>query len=198
MNLEDLGRALSSRPFGTLERSAIGPGYRGLPGAFTPAAVLVPLFEAGGEPRVLLTRRRGDLRRHPGQISFPGGRVDEGDPDSLSAALREAREEVGIEPGDVAVLGRLSETLVVMTGFLLTPWVGLVPYPYPWVANPGEVAEVIEAPLADLERAGAHWTETREVHGMVHELHFFTLGKDTIWGATARILFELLTVGRSA
>jgi len=198
MNLEDLGRALSVRAFGTLDLSAIGPRYRTLPGALAPAAVLVPLFLAGGEPRVLLTRRRRDLRHHPGQISFPGGRVEPGDPDALAAALREAREEVGIAEADVAVLGRLSETLAVQTGFLLTPWVGVVPYPYPWAPDPGEVAEVLEVSLAELERTDAHWTEAREVHGMVHELHFFRRGKDTIWGATARILFELLTVGRPA
>ncbi|HVP69457.1 MAG TPA: CoA pyrophosphatase [Anaeromyxobacteraceae bacterium] len=198
MTLADLRRALAARAFGTLDSSALPEAYRRSEGALRPAAVLVPLFERHGELQVLLTRRRPDLRLHPGQISFPGGRLDPGDPDTLAAALREAREEVGLEPARVEVIGRLSETLVVVTGFRLTPWVGVVPYPYPWAPDPGEVAEVLEVSLAGLARPDAHWTEPREAHGMLHEVHFFALGKDTIWGATARILFELLSLGRHA
>lgn len=118
--------------------------------------------------------------------------------DSLSAALREAREEVGIDPADVELLGRLSEALVIVTGFRLTPWVGVVPYPYRWTPHPGEVAETLEVPVAELLRPGAHRTEKREVHGMLHEVHFFTLGPDTVWGATARVLAELLSAWRPA
>ncbi|HTP50393.1 MAG TPA: CoA pyrophosphatase [Anaeromyxobacteraceae bacterium] len=197
MRLEDLRRALRARAFANLDLSTISPEYRRSEGALREAAVLVPLFLRDGEPWVLLTRRSHVLGRHPGQISFPGGRVDPGE-ESLAAALREAKEEVGVAPSDVGVLGRLSEVLVILTGFRLTPWVGVVPYPYPWVAHPGEVAETLEVPVALLERPGAHRTAMREAHGMSHEVHFYTLGKDSIWGATARVLFELLSVWRRA
>lgn len=198
MTLAGLRVALEGRVPGRLDLEAISPEYRQSEGALREAAVLVPLFEKAGRATVLLTRRRADLRRHAGQISFPGGRVDAGDEDTLAAALREAREEVGLEPSQVEVLGRLSETLVVVTGFRLTPWVARVPYPYPFTAHPGEVEEILEVPLAELGRPGAHRTEMREAFGMRHEIHFFSLGRDTIWGATARILSELLGVWRTA
>lgn len=198
MTLAALRVALEGRAPARLDLDAISPGYRQSEGALREAAALVALFEKAGQPAVLLTRRRADLRRHAGQISFPGGRVDAGDRDTLAAALREAREEVGLEPSQVEVLGRLSETLVVMTGFRLTPWVARVPYPYPFTAHPGEVEEILEVPLAELVRPGVHRTETREAFGMLHEVHFFSLGKDTVWGATARILSELLGVWRAA
>ncbi|HYQ81054.1 MAG TPA: CoA pyrophosphatase [Anaeromyxobacteraceae bacterium] len=176
--------------------AAISPQYLESEGALRPAAVLVPLFDKAGATHVLMTRRRADLRRHAGQISFPGGRVDPDDESTLAAALREAEEEVGLDRREVEVLGELSEQLVVVTGFRLTPWVGRVPYPYPFVPHPGEVDEIMEVPLDLLVRPGAHRTETREAFGMLHEVHFFSLGRDTIWGATARVLSELLAVWR--
>ena len=196
MTFEDLRAALAGRAPRRLDPAAISPEYLQTEGALRPAAVLVPLFEKDGAAHVLLTRRRADLRRHAGQISFPGGRIDEGDESTLSAALREAQEEVGLDPRRVEVLGELSEQLVVVTGFRLTPWVGRVPYPYPFAPHPGEVEEILEVPLDLLARPGAHRTETREAFGMLHEVHFFSLGRDTVWGATARVLSELLAIWR--
>jgi 8-oxo-dGTP pyrophosphatase MutT (NUDIX family) len=198
MRVGDLRRALAGRPFSTLDLSRVSPAYRSSEGALSEAAVLVPVFEKGGAGHVLLMRRRPDLRRHPGQISFPGGTLEAADADALSAALREAHEEVGIAPADVEVLGRLGEALVVTTGFRLTPWVGAVPYPYRWSVQADEVAGLLEIPIAELERPGAHRTEIREAYGMQHEVHFFTVGDGTVWGATARVLAELVSVWRDA
>jgi 8-oxo-dGTP pyrophosphatase MutT (NUDIX family) len=194
MSFARLRAALAARRPALLDLARISPDYRRSAGALREAAVLVPLFLKAEEPHVLLTRRCEGLRHHAGQISFPGGRVDPQDRDSLATALREADEEVGLAPGHVDVLGRLSEQLVVVTGFRLTPWVGSVPYPYPFRLHPGEVEEILEAPLAELARPGAHRTEAREAYGMLHEVHFYELGGEAIWGATARVLHELLAI----
>ncbi len=162
-------------------------------GGLRHAAVLVPLFEHAGEAHVMLTRRRHDLNRHAGQVSFPGGRIEAGE-EPLSAALREAQEEVGLDPTRVEVLGRLDETLVLVTGFRLTPWVGLVPYPYPYLAHPAEVEGILYVPLSALARPGVHRIEEREAYGDLHEVHFYDLPEVTIWGATARVLHQLLTL----
>jgi 8-oxo-dGTP pyrophosphatase MutT (NUDIX family) len=198
MTLEGLRRALAGRPFGRLDVAALAPHYRESVGALAEAAVLVPVFVRDGEPHVLMTRRRDDLRLHPGQVSFPGGRIEADDRDALAAALREAREEIGLDPADVEVVGRLGEALVVLSGFRLTPWVGVVPYPYPYVAQPDEVAGLIELSVADLLAPGTHRTGTREAFGMVHEVHTFVVRGTEVWGASARILHELLTAWRSA
>ena len=204
MKMEALRRALGTRPREDLQLRAIEPG-EAPPGGFVRAAVLVPLFEYESEAHVLLTRRRGDLRRHPGQVSFPGGRMEPGE-DSLTAALRESQEEIGLDPSRVDVLGRLDDTIVLATGFRLTPWVGLVPYPYPYMGHPGEVEEILYVPLAALARPGVHHTEERvereppgsgaapaPAHdGELRLVHFYELPALTIWGATARVLNKLL------
>ena len=198
MSLDALRRFLAGRPAALLDLSAISPAYRDSPGALAEAAVLVPVYERDGAPHVLMTRRREDLRLHPGQISFPGGRIEPGDADPRAAALREAEEEIGLRPSHVEVLGRLSETLVVLSGFRLTPWVGVVPYPYPYVAQPEEVAGLVELSVHDLLAPGSHRIGTREAYGMVHEVHTYEVGGNVVWGASARILHELLTAWRRA
>jgi 8-oxo-dGTP pyrophosphatase MutT (NUDIX family) len=196
MSLEALRAALGARVPGVAPVDAIAAEHRPR-GGFALAAALVPLHEKDGAPHVLLTRRTRHLRRHAGQISFPGGRCDPGE-DHLSAALREAREEIGLDPARVEVLGRLSEALVLTSAFRLTPWVASVPYPYAYVAAPHEVEELLHVPLARLLEPGVHRTERREAYGMLVDVHYFTLGDETIWGATARILAELVAVWRAS
>ena len=181
------GRVPGSFPFDRLRPEHLPPG------GLARAAVLVPLFEHDGEPHVLLTVRPGHLKRHAGQVSFPGGRVEEGE-DPRAAALREAEEEIGLERARVELLGQLDETLVLTSGFRLTPWVAVVPYPYPYAARPGEVEAILYLPLSALARPGAHRTEHRDAYGERHLVHFYDLPGLTIWGATARILDQLLVL----
>jgi 8-oxo-dGTP pyrophosphatase MutT (NUDIX family) len=192
--LERLRAALAGRVPRTAPVDRISPEH--LPaGGFAAAANLVPLHTKDGELHVLLTRRPKHMRRHAGQLSVPGGRLEPGE-DARAAALREAREEIGLHPDDADVLGRLSETLVLQSAFRLTPWVASVPYPYPWAADPREVEEILHVPLSALERPGVHRVEPREAYGMRLDVHFFTLGDDLLWGATARIVWELLEIRR--
>lgn len=190
MTVAGLRAALETRVPGGFPFDRLRPEH--LPdGGLARAAVLVPVFEHAGEPHVLLTVRPGHLRRHAGQVSFPGGRIEEGE-EARAAALREAEEEVGLPPAEVEVLGQLDETLVLASGFRLTPWVGVVPYPYPYVARPGEVEAILYVPVPALARPGVHRTEHRDAYGERHLVHFYDLPGLTVWGATARILHQLL------
>ena len=149
------------------------------------AAVLVPLFIRAGEPHVLFTKRPSTLRTHAGQISFPGGGRDEVDPTPLHTALREANEELGIPPGRVQVLGMLEE-IPTITSFRVRPFVGAIPPDLRYVPNPEEIEEIIEVPLA--------WLMNPAIQRMENNIYYFEYGRHTIWGATARILRNLLEV----
>lgn len=196
MTFERLRRALAARTPGVAPVDRIAPEHLP-PGGFARAAALVPLHEKDGELHVVLTRRPKHMRRHAGQLSVPGGRIDDGEA-PLDAALREAEEEIGLPRSRIEVLGSLSETLVLQTAFRLTPWVASVPYPFPYVPDPGEVEEILHVPLAALERPGVHRVEPREAYGMRLDVHYFTVGEDLLWGATARVIVELMGVWRQS
>lgn len=196
MTVERLRAALAARTPGVAPVDRVTPEHLP-PGGFARAATLVVVDERSGEPHLLITRRPRHMRRHAGQLSFPGGRLEPGE-ETLDAALREAREEVGLDPGRADVLGRLSETLVLQSAFRLTPWVASVPYPYPYVADPREVDQILHVPLSALLRPGAHRVERREAYGVNVDVHYFDLGGEVLWGATARITWELLGIWRTA
>lgn len=156
----------------------------------TPAAVLVALVERVEGLTVLLTRRTAHLQDHAGQISFPGGRVEPGDRDAVATALREAEEEVGLPRACVTPLGRL-DTYVTRTGFEVTPVVGLVAPPPALAADPFEVAEVFEVPLAFIVDPASRQRHSRLYAGRTRYFYVFSWHDHYIWGATAGMLVNL-------
>lgn len=155
-----------------------------------PAAVLVPLVPRDGELTVLLTRRTDHLHHHPGQISFPGGRVEDTDVSPVMTALRETEEEIGLDPDRVELLGELPEYCT-GTGFRVTPVVGLVHPPFELRLDDFEVAEAFEVPLAHFLDPLNHQRHHMEYQGRMREYYAMPYGDYFIWGATAGILVSL-------
>ena len=153
------------------------------------AAVLVPLFEQDGLHAVF-TRRRHDLRRHAGEISFPGGRRDEGDSHLCETALRETYEEIGLPPDAVELLGALQPTPTFVTNYAIYPFVGLIEPGFAWVLQETEVGQVLELPLESVRRGYARRRLVRR--GMPFRTDTYEVGGHLIWGATARIVADLL------
>jgi 8-oxo-dGTP pyrophosphatase MutT (NUDIX family) len=154
-----------------------------------PAAVLVPLVD-GPEPSIVFTKRTEDLSRHPGEISFPGGLSHDEDPDLLATALRETEEELGLSPDLVDVLGSLEPLQTFTSGFTIMPFVGAIEADPVFTANPAEIAEVLEAPVAKLLEIEAPMSWSR--NGRTWWGYVYELDGHTIWGATARILHDFL------
>jgi 8-oxo-dGTP pyrophosphatase MutT (NUDIX family) len=157
------------------------------------AAVLALLYPGTGGLNLVLTRRTEALANHRGQISFPGGSLDNGETVEV-AALREAEEELGIQPGDPEILGRLSPLYIPHSGFCVYPVVAYMAQRPHFTANPDEVAEVIEIPLAHLLSPATCFQETWELRGAPVRVPFFAVGPHKVWGATAMMLSELLAV----
>jgi len=151
------------------------------------AAVLVPLLKVDDGLRVILTKRSSALKHHPGQIAFPGGKADEGDENANATALREASEEIGLNPGNVAILGRLSGHETV-TGFNVTPVVARVLQPFDPVPEPSEVDEVFSVPLSHVTGTAQFSVQSRRWRGQRRFYFSVPYGPYYIWGATARIL----------
>ena len=161
----------------------------------TVAAVLVPLLAVDGEPSLLFTRRSNRLPHHQGQIAFPGGRhhPDE-DADLVATALREAHEEIGVDPLDVRLLGALDDIETVSTRFLITPYVGVLPHPYAFRPCPAEVDAIFTVPLRVLAAPDAERREIWEFDGRRVPIDTCPVDGHVIWGATLRITRNLLRV----
>lgn len=159
-------------------------------GGRTEAAVLVPLYVADDEPHLVFTKRRADLDRHAGEISFPGGRQDFPDEDLRVTALREAEEEIGLPREDVELVGALPPTGTFVTGFRIHPFVGTITPGHEWVLAPMEVDVVLELRLVDLIRG----FEMRRLlrRGVPIKTPTYTVHGHLVWGATARILQNLI------
>ena len=158
-----------------------------------PAAVLVPVVNQPDGPTVMLTQRTAHLHDHAGQISFPGGRVDEGDADRVFTALREAHEEIGMDPGRVQILGQLPD-YDIPTGFRVTPIVGWIEPPFEVRPDPVEVADVFEVPLEFFLDPANHQRPEDIKNGRVRHYYSMPYGERNIWGATAGMLHSLYRI----
>lgn len=161
-----------------------------------PAAVLIPFLRQENEWHVLFTRRHAGLAEHSGQVAFPGGRAEPDDPDPETTALREAKEEIGLRPEDVQVLGRLND-FVTITNYRVTPVVGVMPWPYPLVLNPEEVSRVFTIPLRWLADPAHRKERPRALPAplaKVNVIYFDLYDGELLWGVSARFTVALLEV----
>jgi 8-oxo-dGTP pyrophosphatase MutT (NUDIX family) len=154
------------------------------------AAVLVPLHMKQGVVHAVFTRRHHDLPRHAGEISFPGGRRDAGDADLIATALRETHEEVGLPADSVQVIGALEPIPTIVTGYGIHPFVGIVPGNFRWTPSDGEVAAVIDLPLPAV--AAGYGRRRLVRRGAAIRTDTYVVDEHMIWGATARIVSDLL------
>jgi 8-oxo-dGTP pyrophosphatase MutT (NUDIX family) len=171
-------------------RQADRPGFR-------QAAVLLPLYQEEAGPHLVLTKRTELVPTHKGQISFPGGGFEEADGDLLTTALREAREEIGLRPEDVKIVGALDDTVTVTSRHVVRPFVGIVPHAYPYRLDPFEIERLIHLPISALLCGAPFREETWEREGGPVTVFFYDHEGDTVWGLTARILKQFIeTVGK--
>jgi 8-oxo-dGTP pyrophosphatase MutT (NUDIX family) len=155
------------------------------------SAVLVPLFYSGGQYHVLFTKRSSQVDFHRGQVCFPGGRPEPRDSSLLQTALREAEEEVGLEAKDVEILGGLDDTPTLTSGYIISPFVAVISYPYHFKADPREVEEIFSVPLSALmDEANVRQDKNGLGYTYEYEGHI-------IWGATARIIKQFTELLKS-
>jgi 8-oxo-dGTP pyrophosphatase MutT (NUDIX family) len=161
------------------------------------AAVLLPLFKNTTDYHLVFTKRTETVRYHKGQVSFPGGSFEPADGDLLTTALRESYEEVGLRPEHVSILGRLDDLATLSTSFTISPFVGLIPYPYLFRPDPVEVAIVFDASLSALAdpTVQRRYVRARESGATIEDYEFHVNGH-VIWGATARIIHHFLSIIR--
>jgi 8-oxo-dGTP pyrophosphatase MutT (NUDIX family) len=159
------------------------------------AAVLIPLLDEEGVSKVLFTKRTDNVEHHKGQISFPGGAVEEEDGSFEDTALREAHEEIGLRRDDVEILGRIDDTLTLVSSFVIHPFVGFVVEPYDFVVNKAEVKRIIKVPLYVFHPENPQYQrDSVEYEGMTYRAIAYAYNGDLIWGATARMMENFMNI----
>lgn len=157
------------------------------------AGVLMPFFEREGEAWLVLTKRPDHMPTHKGEIAFPGGKREEGDRSLRDTALRELEEEIGVDREAVEVIGEMKAFGTVSSRFGIVPFVGVLDEPTGYVPDPSEVEAILEVPVSELLDDGVHREERWGIGPADHPVHFFELENETVWGATAGILYGFLT-----
>lgn len=180
---EEIRRALAAREKKTISTDGL-----------TPSAVLIPLFEKDGRCHILFTKRTDHLHHHKGQISFPGGGRHEDDRSILETALRESREEIGLQESDVEILGEMDDAATLTSFYHIVPFVGLIPYPYDFKPDKFEVREVFSLPLDDLMNRAVKKSENYTFGDIKVEMFSYELDGRYIWGATAWMLGQLIEI----
>ena len=159
------------------------------------AAVLIPLLEEEGTSKILFTKRTNRVEHHKGQISFPGGAVDEEDVSFEDTALREAHEEIGLRREEVEILGRIDDTLTLVSSFVVHPFVGFVPEPYDFVVSKAEVKRIIKVPLYVFHPENPQYQrDSVEYEGTTYRAIAYEYNGDVIWGATARMMENFMNI----
>jgi len=153
----------------------------------TLAAVLIPVFSSDGKDYLLFTKRTNLVETHKGEISFPGGVHDKTDKSLLHTALRETNEELGVNAKDVEILGELDD-VETNTNFIISPFVGIIPYPYNFKVNDKEIESLLYVPLESLLNGDNFWEESRDYNGGSYPMYFYRYENNIIWGATAKIV----------
>lgn len=166
-------------------------------GNLSPSAVLVPLFWRDGECHVLLAERSHEVSFHKGQVCFPGGKHEPGDSSLLQTALRETEEEIGLRAEDVEILGELDDSIVVTTGYVISPFVAFVPYPYRFLVDKKEIQEVFSVPLSVLMDERNLKQDCRTIGNRTFTGYCYEYEGHIIWGATVRIIGQFTELLRS-
>ncbi|MBW2060687.1 MAG: CoA pyrophosphatase [Deltaproteobacteria bacterium] len=161
------------------------------------ASVFIPFYPDPDDLSLVFTKRPDHLNSHSGQISFPGGTKDPADKDDLATALRETKEEIGVDPSNVEVWGQLKSGPTVNSNYWVTPFVGLIPFPYPFKLNAYEVERLIIAPLSHLLDPENFSEDFYSWNNYTYRTQLYTYGQDVIWGLTARILNDFLFLLRT-
>lgn len=174
------------------------PRHRINDAARVPAAVLIPIYKNEGQCHIVFIKRTETVKDHKGQISFPGGAREDGDRSLLDTALRESCEEIGLRPADAEILGEMDDEVTTTSNYLVTPFVAAIPWPYRFVSNGNEVAEIIQVPIPALLAEGCRRPDTEVLGGRTVASCAYHYGGQIIWGATARILNKFLGILEAA